>query len=75
MSDEENKPEEDNIEALSKLELVEIIDSAVYVIQSLSELDGVVFIEDKEDILAIRKQSYKVIYAAQRKIIQQIKVS
>jgi hypothetical protein len=75
MSDEENKPEEENIEALSKLELVEIIDSAVYVIQSLSELDGVVFIEDKEDILAIRKQSYKVIYAAQRKIIQQIKVS
>ncbi len=51
-------------------ELTDIIDSGIYVIQSLEELD---ILEDKEDIALLRKHSYKLIYAAQRKLLQVIK--
>lgn len=74
MSEEINDtPEQD--EPLMQHELCEIIDSAVYVIQTLADLDSVAVNEDKDDIVALRKHTYKVIYAAQRKILQKIKAS
>ena len=66
---EEIKPEDFPV---PQNELVEIIDSSIYVLQSLADLD---VIEDKEDITALRKHSYKLIYAAQRKLLQVIKAS
>jgi len=73
MSEETTTPEEES--PLMRHELVETIDSCVYVIQALSELDSSAVAEDKEDIVALRKHSYKVIYAAQRKLLQFIKQS
>ena len=66
---EEIKPEDFPV---PQNELCEIIDSAIYVLQSLDEFDKV---EDAEDITLLRKHSYKLIYAAQRKLLQVIKAS
>jgi len=57
---------------LPKHELLEVIDSCIYVISTLSELDANLM-EDKEDAFALRKHSYKLAYAAQRKLLQYIK--
>jgi len=73
MSEEQETPEEES--PLMRHELVDIVDSCVYVIQTLSDLDSAAAMEDKDDILALRKHSYKVIYAAQRKMLQQIKTA
>lgn len=57
---------------LPKHELLEVIDSCIYVISTLSELDTNLT-EDKEDAITLRKHSYKLAYAAQRKLLQYIK--
>lgn len=68
MTNEENQEEE-----VQRYELVEIIDNCLCVITTLSELDSMAAKEDYDDITALRKHSYKVIYAAQRKMLKQIK--
>jgi hypothetical protein len=69
MSEEEKDYDYD----IPKNKLVEIIDSCLCVITTLTDLDSMAAKEDADDILALRKHSYKVIYAAQRKMLKQIK--
>ena len=66
---EETEP----IEPLMRHELVEFVDSCIFVIQTLNEIDSLAALEDKDDIATLRKNSYKTIYAIQRAMLKMVK--
>ena len=54
---------EEQKEPLMHHELVEFVDSCIFVIQTLNEIDSLAALEDKDDIATLRKHSYKTIYS------------
>jgi hypothetical protein len=64
-------PEE--IFEIPKHELVEIIDSCLQVVATLSEIETNTYDEEAEDKNTVKRNTYRIIFAAQRKLLKTIK--
>ena len=56
-------------------ELVEIIDSSLSVIATLSDIESRTYDDELEDMNTVKRNTYRIIYAAQKKLLKQIKES
>lgn len=54
-------------------ELVNIIDSSLSVIATLSDVEDRTYDEELEDINTVKRNTYRIIFAAQRKLLSYIK--
>lgn len=54
-------------------ELVNIIDSSLSVIATLSDVEDRTYDEELEDINTVKRNTYRIIFAAQRKLLNYIK--
>ena len=69
-------PEEKNeLEQLFENELVQVIDSSLAVLVTLSELppESISYDEERSDIDTVKRNTYRIIFAAQRKLLKTIK--
>ena len=64
---------EDKTDPLMKHELVEIIDSSLQVLATLDELASESYGDEKADIVTVKSTTYRIIFAAQRKLLKLIK--
>ena len=60
-------------ELFEKHDLVEVIDSSLSVIATLSDIETNTYDEEAEDKNTVKRNTYRIIFAAQRKLLKTIK--